>query len=97
MKTPDLPHEPLEVGQDEQELCISCLQANTPGVHFCVHCGTPLTAYASTAPLESCFAQGDFLRKAATQGRWGGWIRAGVFVLLAYLLFALISGLVSPW
>ncbi len=96
MKTPDQPSRAETETQDALEICISCLQTNPPGTNFCRHCGTPLTAYAATGPLEHCFAAGDFVRKAASRGRWSGGIRAGVVALILLTLVAILAGVLLP-
>lgn len=72
------------------EVCISCLKTNAPGTHFCGHCGTPLTSYAATGPFESLFAEGDFWRKAAGQGRWSKPVR---FLVIGFLIFMILGAL----
>lgn len=96
MKAIDRSSSAEEAVAAEVELCISCLQTNPPGTHFCRHCGTPLTCYAATGPFESIFAEGNFLRKAASRGRWSGWVRAGVVTLLFLELVAILSGMLLP-
>jgi predicted amidophosphoribosyltransferase len=93
MKTNSVP--PAEEGErakEELEVCISCLQTNSPGTHFCAHCGTPLTSYAATGPFESIFAEGDFLRKAISPGRWKRPVRFTILVLLVLMLLATVAG-----
>lgn len=80
----------------EREVCLSCLQSNTPGTHFCPHCGTPLTSYATTAPFESVFAEGDFWRKAVSQARWHPFRRVLLFALLFLILLGILSGMLLP-
>lgn len=96
MKTTDPLSRAEPAADDALEICISCLQTNPPGTHFCRHCGTPLTSYAATGPFESIFAEGDFLRKAASRGRWSGWVRAGVVVLLLLMLVGILLGFMLP-
>ena len=81
----------------ELEICISCLQTNTPGTHFCGHCGTPLTSYAATAPFESILAEGNFWRKAASQGRWGRPVRLLLITFLMLMLLGFLLGILVPW
>lgn len=80
----------------EQEVCLSCLQLIVPGTHFCPHCGTPLSTYATTAPFESVFAEGDFWRKALSQARWHPFRRVLHFALLLLLLAGILSGMLLP-
>ena len=80
----------------EREVCLSCLQSNAPGTHFCPHCGTPLTVYATTAPFESVFAEGDFWRKAVSQARWHPLRRVLLFALLFLILLGISSGMLLP-
>lgn len=96
MKTIDRSSSDRDEVAAEAELCISCLQPNPPGTNFCRHCGTPLTAYAATGPLEHVFAAGDFARKAASRGRWAGWVRAGVVVLIILTLLGVVTGMLFP-
>ena len=78
------------------EICISCLQTNSPGEHFCTHCGTPLTSYAATGPFESIFAEGDFIRKAIGNQRWGWLVRALVFLVLLLPVLSFVLGFLLP-
>ena len=89
--TPSADREPQEL-----EICISCLKTNTPGTHFCGHCGTPLTSYAATAPFESIFAEGDMWRKAVSRGRYGWLVRLLIIAFLACLLLSIILGWMLP-
>lgn len=82
--------------EQETEICISCLQPNEPGLHFCPHCGTPLTCYAATGPFESMFAEGDFLRKATADKRWGKPVRIFLIGLLGWVLVSLLLGWFVP-
>jgi hypothetical protein len=93
MNTIDRPTEAHDSEQAELELCISCLQPNSPGTHFCRHCGTPLTSYAATGPFESIFAEGDFVRKATRKGRWSGFVRLMVLVFLVLMILGALSGI----
>jgi hypothetical protein len=83
--------------EQELELCISCLQTNAPGTHFCGHCGTPLTSYAATAPFESILAEGDMWRKAVGQGRWGRPMKWLVLGFVTILLLGFLLGVFVPW
>lgn len=80
----------------ETETCISCLQTNIPDTHFCRHCGTPLTCYATTAPFEHIFAFGDFLRKATRPGRWNKPVRICILACVYLILFSVLLGLLLP-
>ena len=80
----------------DSELCISCLKPNTPGTHFCGHCGTPLTSYAATAPFESILAEGDLWRKATTPGRWSRPVRVLIMIFLVCLLLSFVLGWLLP-
>jgi len=80
----------------ELELCISCLKTNTPGTHFCNHCGTPLTSYAATAPFESILAEGDMWRKATGNRRWGPLVKCLIIAFLVLLLLSILLGIVLP-
>jgi predicted amidophosphoribosyltransferase len=80
----------------ERELCISCLEENEPGAHFCRHCNTPLTSYAATAPFESLFAEGDFWRKAASRGRHAGLVRFLIILILILLVASFVVGWLVP-
>mgnify|MGYP007030110215 CR=1 FL=1 len=77
-------------------MCISCLKPNMPGVHFCRHCGTPLTSYAATAPFESIFAEGDMWRKATRPGRYNGLVRSLIIVFLVCILLSIAVGWILP-
>jgi hypothetical protein len=87
---------PVQDREQEAEACFSCLGTNTPGSHFCTHCGTPLTSYAATGPIEHLFAFGDFIRKAAQPGRWSRPVRAVVLVFVFLTLLAVLFGLIMP-
>ena len=80
----------------ELEICLSCLQTNAPGTHFCRHCYTPLTSWAATAPFESIFAQGDFLRKAILSRRWNRLIRVLVLLYMILMTFGFLLGFMLP-
>jgi len=54
---------------EEQELCIQCLNPNQPGTDFCRTCGAPLSSFASTGPFERLFAEGHAYRHATEQPR----------------------------
>lgn len=81
---------------EERELCISCLQPNAPGVHFCKHCGTPLSTYATIAPYEKCFALGDFARKVVRSKRWKLPVRIAFCSLCFMLIMAILLGMMLP-
>ena len=81
---------------NEHELCISCLQPNQPGVHFCKHYGTPLSTYSTIAPYEKCFALGDFARKVVRSKRWKLPIRIAFGSLCATLVFMILLGIMLP-
>ena len=90
----------LSLTQDEQsdaqELCISCLEPNKPGEHFCRHCRTPLSSFAATAPLESCFAEGDFWRKAIERTKGKTLRRALMLLFLASMVVSILGGFLLP-
>lgn len=81
---------------EELEMCISCLNPNAPGTHFCKHCGTPLTSYAATAPFESILAEGDMWRKATRRGRYSTVVRTLIMAFLVCLLLGIAAGLILP-
>jgi predicted amidophosphoribosyltransferase len=81
----------------ELEVCISCLKTNDPGTHFCDHCGTPLTSFAATAPLESIRAEGDLWRKAVSQGRWGRPAKVLIVAFLMLMILGFLLGIFVPW
>jgi hypothetical protein len=87
---------PVQDSEQETETCFSCLGINASNTHFCKHCGTPLTSYATTAPIEHLFAFGNFMRKATSRGRWSPAVRIGIFVALFLLLLAVLSGMILP-
>jgi hypothetical protein len=89
-------HSTEEPDATEQELCVQCLQPNTPGAHFCQKCGAPLTAYAATGPFESLFAEGTACRRAAEQPQRlivvvGVWLIFGIGTLTGASMVA-VSG-----
>jgi hypothetical protein len=88
--------QPSADSEQEEEVCFSCLGTNVPGTHFCKHCGTPLTSYATTAPLEHVFAFGDFLRKATTPGRWSRWVRMTVLSAALLMMVMILLGIFLP-
>jgi predicted amidophosphoribosyltransferase len=90
--TSDLTEESIE----ELELCISCLGANSPGTTFCRHCGTPLTSYAATGPLESLYAEGDFWRKAVAQAKNHPLRQNAISLFLVFMVLAFLLGALSP-
>jgi predicted amidophosphoribosyltransferase len=96
METLSPPSAVREEAGSERELCISCLQPNPPGTHFCRHCGTPLTAYAATAPFESVFAEGDFWRKALRPGRGSRVRRVAIGGFLFFMILAILIGWLLP-
>jgi len=51
--------------EDDRPLCLSCLHPNPEDIHFCEKCGAPLDSYASTAPFEQIYSQGNVFRAAA--------------------------------
>jgi len=81
---------------EELEVCISCLQTNAPGTNFCRHCGTPLTSYAATAPLESIFAEGNFWRKAVAKAKGHPLTRVAIVSFLVLMMLALLAGMITP-
>ena len=82
--------------EQELELCISCLESNAPGTHFCRHCGTPLTSYAATAPFESIFAEGDMWRKAVRRDHQGEFVRIMIVAFLVCLVLSILLGWILP-
>lgn len=96
MKTNDQLLPAQDDAEAEVELCISCLQPNTPGTDFCRHCGTSLTSHATTAPFESLFAEGDFWRKAIGGPRGRPWIRFVAIGFLVLMFLAILSGAILP-
>lgn len=86
--------ENITLGDDEKEfeLCISCLEPNKPGAHFCPKCGTPLSSWSSTAPFESIFAQGDFMRKVMWGERWNWHVKV---LFLLFIMASTFGGLVG--
>ena len=73
--------EPEPAASDEPEvpLCPGCMAENDPAADFCVKCGQPLSAIATTDPFRRTLAQGYWFRAAAS-GRippivfWGTWL-----------------------
>ncbi len=96
MKTRSTPTPTARHDEQELEICISCLKPNTPGTHFCEHCGTPLTSYAATAPFESIFAEGDMWRKAVSRGRYRRLARFLIIAFLVCMLLSIILGVILP-
>lgn len=47
--------------------CPHCIEPQPQLAHFCVHCGMPLTFYATTAPLESVWAFGWLVARLLDQ------------------------------
>ena len=78
----------------EHELCFSCLKENEPGIHFCKHCHTPLTSYATTGPIERMYAFGDFARKAVRHPK--RWIRTLAWLLIISIGSAILFGMLLP-
>jgi hypothetical protein len=93
MNTPN--PSPAAQSEAELEVCISCLNTNPPGTHFCAHCGTPLSSYAATAPFESIFAEGDFWRKVIGGKRWSRPVRLLAFAFLIIFVLSVFLGLLS--
>jgi hypothetical protein len=87
---------PVQDSEQETETCFSCLGTNTPGTHFCKHCGTPLTSYAASGPFEHLFAFGNFIRKATQPGRWSRPVRVAVLIFVFLMLLAILFGLFLP-
>lgn len=60
-------------------LCPGCLAENDPAADFCVKCGQPLSAIATTDPFRQTLSEGYWYRTAAS-GRvrpivfWGTWL-----------------------
>lgn len=75
------------------ETCFSCLGTNSPGTHFCKHCGTPLTSYATIGPFEHLFAFGDFIRKATQPGRWSLPVRVVVSIFVFLMILVILFGI----
>src|SRR5688500_16085621 len=96
MKTNSTPSSSQDEAKDELEICISCLKTNSPGTHFCRHCGTPLTSYAATAPFESIFAEGDFWRKAMRRAKDKPVRRILILVFVVSLALGILFGLLLP-
>ena len=84
---------PVSHSEQETETCFSCLGTNSPGTHFCKHCGTPLTSYATIGPFEHLFAFGDFIRKATRLGRWSLPVRVFVIIFAFLMLLAILFGI----
>ncbi len=80
----------------DEEICFSCLKPNTPGEHFCKHCRTPLSSYATTAPYERIFAMGDVLRKAIYSNRWSWPVRVICYLVIVSMLIGLLLGIMLP-
>ena len=78
------------------EICFSCLGRNPPNTHFCKHCGTPLTSFATTAPFEHLFAFGDFIRKATQPGRWSLPVRVCLLAFVFLMISAILLGMMLP-
>jgi hypothetical protein len=81
---------------DATEICFSCLKPNEPGVHFCQHCQTPLTSYATTAPFERIFALGDGLRKAIYSDRWSWPVRIICYLVIITMFIGILFGFMLP-
>ena len=82
--------------REELEICISCLETNLPETAFCMHCGTPLTSYAATAPFESIFAEGDFWRKAMRRAKEKPVRRILILLFLIFMVLGLLLGILLP-
>ena len=61
---PETTARPVEAVTDTQPLCIACCAPFIEGAHFCPACGAPLTAFATTAPYESIYAEAWCLGRA---------------------------------
>ena len=77
----------------ESEVCLQCHAAVRSGTHFCPGCGAPLDSYAWTAPFESAFAEGYFLRRAVGQPR-NMIVVTGVMVIVG---LTILSGAVTAY
>jgi len=64
--------------QAELPICPGCMAENDPAADFCVKCGQPLSAIATTDPFRQTLSEGYWYRTAAS-GRvrpivfWGTW------------------------
>ena len=96
MKAIDTKSSAQDEAKDELEICISCLKTNSPGTHFCRHCGTPLTSYAATAPFESIFAEGDFWRKAMKRAKESLSRRIAILLFLVLMILSILLGMMLP-
>jgi len=96
MEASNTPWYALDERNRELVICISCLNTNSPGTPFCEHCGTPLTSYAATAPLESIFAEGDFWRKAVAQAKKNPWKQTAILLFLLFMILIILLGMVVP-
>jgi hypothetical protein len=79
----------IETGE-ECELCLSCLNPNSPGTHFCSDCGAPLSSYAATGPFELLFADGYVYRNAAERPS------KAIVLLGMWLIFGLVGFAAVP-
>jgi hypothetical protein len=74
-----------------QPVCLNCMQPTTVGTHFCVHCGAPLTAYATTGPYEQILAGGFAYRQASSSANkpivlFGMWLLFGPALVILLVL-----------
>ncbi len=66
-------------GEGDVPICPGCMAENDPAADFCVKCGRPLSAIATTDPFRQTLSEGYWYRTAAT-GRikpivfWGTWL-----------------------
>ncbi|MCB1093565.1 MAG: zinc ribbon domain-containing protein [Verrucomicrobiae bacterium] len=85
--------ETLAEGEEEAELCVSCLEPNTPGANFCAKCGAPLSAYSSTGPIERVMAEG-FIYRAGAECPQKAIVVMGLWILLGLpAVFGTVAGL----
>jgi hypothetical protein len=78
------------------QACPVCSERVEKGTHFCRKCGTPLTTFATTDPLQAVRAQGEMVRGAMKKPSRlvvaGIWLLFGPpCVALGFCLFLLLA------
>lgn len=94
-----------------EPVCLKCLRPVSPGTHFCIQCGAPVTLQATTTPYEQILAAGYAYREASDKpvslivlvGMWLLWAPILLFCIgLAVYLFVNVPAIYNearffPW
>lgn len=64
LKTPVFPSQYESVQMTSQSICPSCSRPVGQADDFCPRCGTPLTTFATTDPIQSIRAEGEMVRRS---------------------------------